>query len=971
MHNKHGFELVKEQEIPELNTLARLYRHTATDAELLSLENDDENKTFGITFRTPPTNSTGVAHILEHAVLCGSRKYPVKEPFVELLKSSLQTFLNALTFADKTCYPVASQNLQDFYNLIDVYLDAVFYPRITPEIFQQEGWHYEADSIDAPLTYKGVVYNEMKGAYSSPDTLIGLYSETSLFPDNAYGYSSGGEPEVIPELTYEQFRAFHQAYYHPSNARIFFCGNDDPEERLRLVQAYLKDFEPLHIENTVALQTPFEQARRVAYTYPAGDDVEGSRSMLTINWLLPPNDEPSLTLALQTLSYVLVGMPASPLRKALIDSGLGEEVIGAGLDDSLRQLYFSTGLKGVDPKNTDQVENLIVDTLTTIRDAGIDHDTVEAALNTIEFRLREQNFGSYPKGLVLMITALTTWLHDGDPCEPIAFERPLSDLKSSLSEDRRFLENLVDRYLLSNPHRVTVVLDPDPELQKQREAAESARLQDVRSVLTPAEIASIIEGARRLKELQEAPDSPEALATIPTLTLNDLDPETKHVPIDELSINEATVLYHDLFTNGIIYLDLGFNLHALPQDLLPYADIFGTALVELGTESEDFVRLTQRIGQTTGGIYPTTFIASTKEREQTAAWLLLRGKATVVHTQELLDILRDVLLTIHLDNQERFIQILLERKAGLEASLIPAGHRVVASRLRSKLDEAGWASEQISGIDHLLALRALIGQARSDWPAVLDRFERLRHALIDRRRMICNITIDESNWSEIQPLVEAFVADIPATGSLVGSWRPVYSAADEGLTIPAQVNYVAKGGNLFDEGYAPSGSSAVITHYLRSTWLWERVRVQGGAYGAFCSFDHHSGIFTYASYRDPNIVETIRNFDRAATFLNTLDVSSDELTRAIIGAIGNIDTYQLPDAKGFSSMRRFLVGYSDEERQRFRDEVLTTTVDDFRAFGCVLEAMNQRALAVVLGSQDAIERAQADGHHQFRLTRVL
>src|SRR6202165_459309 len=431
----HGFELIREQALAEINSTARYYRHAKTGAELLSLLNSDENKVFGATFGTPPADSTGVAHILEHSVLCGSRKYPIKEPFVELMKRSLNTFLNAMTFPDKTCYPVASQNVQDFYNLIDVYLDAVFFPRLTPQIFQQEGWHYELDAPDAPLIYKGVVFNEMKGNYSSPDSMLRELSQQSLYPDITYGLDSGGDPKHIPDLTYAQLKAFHQRHYHPSNAKLFFYGDDDPDERLRLLDAYLGAFGPIDVDAKVPLQPRFTAPKRLARTYAAGNaDLEArsgdeagteqatKETMLTVNWMLDEVVDVEAALALAILDHVLVGTPAAPLYKALIDSGLGEALTGGGLDDGLRPPMFSVGLKGIDPADAEKVELLIADTLGALFEKGIDPLTIEAALNTVEFRLRENNTGAFPRGIVFMLRALESWLHGRDPVRPLAFE---------------------------------------------------------------------------------------------------------------------------------------------------------------------------------------------------------------------------------------------------------------------------------------------------------------------------------------------------------------------------------------------------------------------------------------------------------------------------------------------------------------------------------------------------------------------
>ncbi|TLN06672.1 peptidase M16, partial [bacterium] len=402
----HGFELIRDETIQEINSRARLYRHLGSGAQLLSLENDDENKVFGITFRTPAGNSTGVAHIMEHSVLCGSRKYPVKEPFVELVKGSLNTFLNAFTYPDKTCYPVASQNDQDFYNLIDVYLDAVLYPNLTRHTFEQEGWHYELDSLEDAMTFKGVVFNEMKGAYSTPDEVLSQLSQSIVFPDITYGADSGGDPRVIPDLTYEAFKAFHERFYHPSNALIYFYGDDDPEKRLEILDTYLRDFEKREVHSGVPPQPRYTEPRRLAAPYEVTAEDEAPTGMLTVNWLLPDGADPVEKYAFSILSEILIGTPASPLRKALIDSGLGEDLVGRGVETEFAQMFFSVGMKGVQPDDLDSVEVLIQDTLKQLAAEGIDADAIAAAMNTVEFSLRENNTGSFPRGLGVMLRAL-------------------------------------------------------------------------------------------------------------------------------------------------------------------------------------------------------------------------------------------------------------------------------------------------------------------------------------------------------------------------------------------------------------------------------------------------------------------------------------------------------------------------------------------------------------------------------------
>jgi Zn-dependent M16 (insulinase) family peptidase len=971
MAELHGFELVREQEIPEIKTLARLYRHFKTGAELLSLINDDENKCFGIAFRTPPRDSTGVAHILEHAVLSGSRKYPLKDPFAELLKSSLQTFLNAITYPDKTVYPVASTNLQDFYNLVDVYLDTVFNPLLRRETFLQEGWHYELEP-DGRLTYKGVVFNEMKGAYSSPDSLLSRFTQQAVFPDTTYGVDSGGNPTDIPNLTYEAFTEFHHALYHPSNARIFFYGNDDPTERLRLLDAYLSAFERQEPNSEIALQPRFDAPRRVERLYAGGPEADGQRkTYVNIAWMLGEPTDTETDLALGILEHILIGTPAAPLRKALIDSGLGENLTGSGLTDSLRQVAFWVGLKNIAGDSVEAVERLTLETLERLAREGIDPATVAASLNTVEFALRENNTGSFPRGLSLMLRALDTWLYGGDPLAPLMFEAPLAAIKARVAAGERYFEGLIERFFLANPHRITVVLRPDPELAARESAEERARLDAARAAMDERALEAIAATAKALREMQETPDPPEKLALLPTLKLSDIERAASTIPCAIEERAGVRTLYHDLFTNGIAYLDIGMDLHALPQDLLPYVPLFGRALVELGTAREGPVQLLQRIGRETGGIRPQVLVTSIRDSDHSAAWLFLRGKATLAQTPELLAILRDVLLTARLDNRERFRQMVLESKAGLEGALAPSGHGFVNSRLRSRFNEADWASELLGGVSYLEFLRRLAEQVDRDWPAVEAALERMRTLLVRRGGMIANATLDADGWAQLGPRLEAFLAALPGGAAAPAAWAPQMIARNEGLAIPAQVNFVGKGADLYRLGYRLHGSVLVISNYLRNVWLWEKVRQQGGAYGGFCAFDQRSGVFTFLSYRDPNLLGTLDVYDRTAACLRRLDLSDEELSRNIIGAIGDLDAYQLPDAKGFTALVRYLVGDTDEQRQRFRDEVLGTTAADFRAFADVLDRLSAEGAVVVMGGRPALEAALAEQPGLFEIKTVL
>ena len=715
-----SFTLMEERQVPEIESFARLYRHDATGARLLSIANNDENKAFGIAFRTPPSRSDGIAHILEHSVLCGSEKYPVKEPFVELMKGSLNTFLNAFTYPDKTVYPVASTNKKDFYNLVDVYMDAVLKPRITEDTFRQEGWHYEVDPESGALSYKGVVFNEMKGAYSDPDDLHDDLCRRSLFPDTAYGLDSGGDPSVIPQLDYATFKAFHEKHYHPSNAFIYFYGDDEPEERLAFIDAWLAPYSRIEVDTLPGIQKPFSAPVSFSSVYEGSEP----KAWTAVNWALTGHGDQKTTLGLSILSHILTATPASPLRKALIDSGLGEDLAGFGLEDSLRISAWSVGLKGVHPDNVAKVEELILSELEHLAAEGIAPDTVEASLNTIEFALREKNSGRFPRGLAVMLEALNEWLYDKDPIEALSFGSSLAAIKSEAMGGGIYFERLIRRWLLDNPHRSTITLLPDPKAGEKREQAEKAALEAARVRMSTADMRALAAAAERLRLSQNVPDSPEALAAIPSLERSDLPAEARRIPSEAGSVASSPLLFHDLATSSILYLDLAFPLDTLSEELLPYIGLFGRALLEMGTLQADYVTMSQEIGKHTGGIGTTAILTTKWKSTEAASWFVVRAKTIAEKSPKLFELLAALLMEARLDNKERFKQIVLEEKAQSEASLIPSGHRLVGLRLLSRLTQADRISERINGIEQLNFLRKLSERIDSDWAGVLAEIGR-------------------------------------------------------------------------------------------------------------------------------------------------------------------------------------------------------------------------------------------------------
>ncbi|KAH9656123.1 presequence protease 2 [Citrus sinensis] len=948
---KLGFEKVLEEFIGECKSKAVLFKHKKTGAEVMSVSNDDENKVFGIVFRTPPKDSTGIPHILEHSVLCGSRKYPLKEPFVELLKGSLNTFLNAFTYPDRTCYPVASTNTKDFYNLVDVYLDAVFFPKCVEDFqtFQQEGWHFELDNPSEDITYKGVVFNEMKDSLQS-----GNNGKLALFPDNAYGVDSGGDPKVIPKLTFEEFKEFHRKYYHPSNARIWFYGDDDPNERLRILSEYLNMFEASSApnESIVEKQKLFSEPVRIIEKYPAGDagDIK-KKNMVCLNWLL--SDKPldlETELALGFLDHLMLGTPASPLRKILLESGLGDAIVGGGIEDELLQPQFSIGLKNVSEDDIQKVEELIMDTLKKLADEGFDSDAVEASMNTIEFSLRENNTGSFPRGLSLMLRSMGKWIYDMNPFEPLKYEKPLMALKARLAEEgpKAVFSPLIEKYILNNPHCVTVEMQPDPEKASRDEAAEKEILAKVKSSMAKEDLAELARATEELRLKQETPDPPEALRSVPSLSLRDIPKEPIRVPTEVGDINGVKVLQHDLFTNDVLYTEVVFDMSSLKQELLPLIPLFCQSLKEMGTKDLSFVQLDQLIGRKTGGISVYPFTSSIHGKEDPCCCMVVRGKAMAGQAEDLFNLFNCVLQEVQLTDQQRFKQFVSQSKARMENRLRGSGHGIAAARMDAKLNTAGWISEQMGGVSYLEFLQALEEKVDQDWAGISSSLEEIRRSFLSREGCLINITADGKNLKNSERFVGKFLDMLPTNSPVERvKWKAHLPSANEAIVIPTQVNYVGKAANIFETGYKLNGSAYVISKHISNVWLWDRVRVSGGAYGGFCDFDSHSGVFSFLSYRDPNLLKTLDIYDGTVDFLRELEMDDDTLTKAIIGTIGDVDAYQLPDAKGYSSLK------------------------DFKEFADVLEAIKDRGVAVAVASPDDVDAANKERANLFEVKKAL
>nr|PIM03001.1 peptidase M16 inactive domain-containing protein [Toxoplasma gondii COUG] len=1026
-----AFVVTSQDTVPELHLAVTEYVHRKTGAHVVSLTvpSTEKEKVFCIAFRTPVVDSTGVPHILEHSVLSGSAKYPVKEPFAELLKGSLYSYLNASTYPDRTLYPVASANDEDFYNLANVYFDAVFQPRAVrdPDVLLQEGWRLEVTSEDekeaadavrlrgedeAPrprerrrkLAYQGVVLNEMKGVYSSPEALLWKAQMQTLFPDiPAYFHDSGGDPEVIKTLSFDDFVAFYNRFYHPSNARIFFWGSDNVLDRLNFVDRNLNNLQvpktcdrAVEASSAVPSQPLLPSPRRVTRTFPAPK--EQLEDFVTVSMVLDPLGvavpTPFQRQTLGVLTHLLVGTSPSPLYRALTESGLGKQVMGE-LEDGLKHLIFTAGLKGIpqqsaeDSSVVDKVEQIVLDCLEKHAREGFSEEAIEAAINSREFLLREFNTGTFPKGLAVIREMAALWTEDRDPVEGLRFEEHFEELRRRLKSGEPVFQNLLQKFFIGNPHRATIHLRADPDEEARREAQEKAEISALQASLSSEKLDFLEKQTKELKARQMAEDPPEALATLPTLSLEDVDKEGEEIPtsIEPFLDGRAAILRHVLPTSGILYADVAFPLHTLAVEDLQYLSLFSRLTVEAGTSTKDEATLIHHIGRYTGGILPVTDIRTLHEKQDEVAdpylsvgYFVLKGKVLKPHIHELFATMAEVMTDANLGNARRGREILKETLSSLEAAFLHSGHAVAASRILASLTTTGYISELRGGYAYLEFIKDLKKQADKDWAPIEAKLKSIRGKLLQaqREQLLVNLTGEAdvlekatspstAGGRALAAAVKAMRRDPPHSHSPHSSrhshtldgkravtpcpWgeelkkkRALVPTKDEGtvgegFVIPTQVNYVGLGGRLFKPGEPFSGSTAVATRALSTGYIWDSVRVQGGAYGSSFRSDL-TGIFLFTSYRDPHLRETLQKYLGAAEALRHFAETLDERarTRAILGVIRDLDQPTQNDQKGYRGLWEAIQGQSKEDRQRYRREVLGTSPEAIRAFAQRLEA---------------------------------
>lgn len=952
----HGFELLSEKKVSEINCFAKIYRHVKSGARLFFLQTDDDNKVFSISFRTPPTDSTGVPHILEHSVLCGSRKFPVREPFVELVKGSLNTFLNAMTFPDKTMYPVASRNDKDFRNLMDVYLDAVFYPNIeqVPEIMMQEGWHYELENAQAELSYKGVVYNEMKGVFSSPDAVLERKIQETLFPESPYGVESGGDPEFIPNLTQEEFVAFHKKYYHPANSYIFLYGNLDIAEEMKFIdEEYLSHFDRIEVDSAIVRQKPFDQTMEHTYSYPiSANEKPQDKTFLSLNFVVGEATDPETTLAFEILEHLLLGTPAAPLKKALLEAGIGKDVFGQ-FNQSILQPVLTVGVRGANEDKKAEFLKVVYETLQRLCTEGLDKKLVEASVNIHEFQLREANFGNYPKGLIYNIKCMDSWLYDESPLLHLAYEGALGKVKTALTS--RYFEELIEQKLLQNKHQAVVIVKPEQGLAEAKSKELAAKLAEYKKTLTTEEIEGIVKQTESLKKRQTTPDTPEKLATIPLLSLKDISRKTEKLPLVEKKIGATKLLFHPLFTNRIAYVNLYFDSAVVKQSLLPYLFLLDGMLGQVDTEKYTYSELSNEINIHTGGISSASVAYSEKD-DDTIFYpkFKVKSKALVAKLPELLGLLGEILGHSRFDDKKRLKELIAELKSKFAAIILEKGQIISSSRVLSyvspvsKFREIGYLS-----FYHFVAdLEEHFDEKFAEIQANLHKVAEL---IFTREGMLISLTTDEADYKAFTDSLPRLCKQLHTAQALPESYEFCFGAQNEGLMTSAKVQYAAKGYNFRRLNFEYQGSMRVLETIMRYDYLWNRIRVQGGAYGAFVQFERN-GNMVYGSYRDPNLAETVHVYDEAAQYIAAFKVTGREMTKYIIGTMSGIDSPLTASMKGERAAENYLQHITQHDMEQERREILETTEEKVRSLAALVDECMKQNYICVLGGEEKIQQ---------------
>lgn len=957
LSNCTAYEVLEEKKLDDINSTGCLLRHKKSGARISLISNDDENKVFYIGFRTPSLDSTGAAHILEHSVLCGSEKFPVKDPFVELVKSSLNTFLNAMTYPDKTIYPVASCNDKDFKNLMEVYLDAVFYPDIYrhKEIFCQEGWHYEMEDLDAPLTINGVVYNEMKGAFSSPDEVLSREIMSSLYPDTSYSFESGGDPEAIPNLSYEQFLEFHKKYYHPANAYIYLYGDMDMEEKLNwLDQEYLSKFDAITVDSQIQEQKPFDKMRRVeiSYNIASGEALEDN-TYLSYNVSTGNILDKTLYVAFDILDYALLSAPGAPLKQALLDAKIGKDIM-ASFDNYSLQPMLSIVAKNSNPEREEEFLEIIRRVLKEQVEKGINRKSLLAGLNSFEFRYREADYGRFPKGLLFGIKCLDSWLYDDS--KPFLHLEGLGVIEFLRKQvETGYFEKLVQEYLLDNTHTAVVIAKPEYGLNAKREEALAEKLAEYKESLSAKECQEIVDFTHHLRQYQEEPSSPEDMDKLPALTRQDIKKEGEKLSIRENYVDDTLLLCHDIDTNGIAYFSLMFDVTDISEDKIPYLGILKSVLGYVDTKSYTFPELANEINLHTGGIFSSIGIYPHVEKGSISLKYEVKAKTLYHEIPKTMEIIREIISESNFRKQERLYEVIAELKSRLQMALSSAGNSISSMRAMSYFSDSAMYTDMTQGIGFYQLVKEVEEHFEEKKDSLSQMLEELVQEIFGRENLMLSIGAQPQGMELLEKEIAGLKTVLHNRNAQIERKPLKLEKKNEGFLDASQVQYVSRAGNFCKEGYKYTGALRILNVLLSYDYLWLNVRVKGGAYGCMSGFTR-TGDGYFTSYRDPHLGRTNEVYEGIPEYLEQFTAEEKEMTKYIIGTFSTVDAPLTPSAKTIRSATAYLTGVTDEMLQREREETLHADQEDIRKLAGIVRAVLKEEAFCVIGNEQKLNK---------------
>ncbi len=964
-----AYDIKELRDVPDLNSKGAILQHKKSGAKVVVLKNDDPNKVFYIGFRTTPDNSTGVAHIMEHTVLCGSRKFPVKDPFVELVKGSLNTFLNAMTYPDKTVYPVASCNDADFQNLMDVYLDAVFYPNIFKEkkIFMQEGWHYELDDKDGELKINGVVYNEMKGAFSSPDDVLDRAILNTLFPDNTYANESGGDPDDIPDLTYEEYLEFHKKYYHPSNSYIYLYGDMDMAEKLNWMdEQYLSAFDYQNVDSEIKEQTAFVQPVDVVKEYSiTSDESEENNTYLSYNAVVGNVLDKEKYIAFQILDYALCSAPGASLKQLLTDKGIGTEIYSV-YDNGVYQPYFSVVAKNANYDQKEEFVKTVEGELKRLVKEGISKKSLTAALNYFEFKYREADFGSYPKGLMYGLQMFDSWLYDANsPFMHVEANDTYAVLRKKIDTD--YFEQLIQTYLLQNTHKSIVCVVPKPGLNAEKDRKLAQQLADYKAMLTESQIEKLVKETKALKEYQESEDAPEDIAKIPMLKREDLKKEAEPFVLEEMEQDGTKVLFHDIFTNKVSYIRLIFPVEGIEEKDLFTLGVLKAVWGLMDTKQHGYADFFNEIFMHTGGIAPVVnTYANAKDDDKFRLHVECKAKALYGQADKAFALMEELLLESDFSDKKRLREILEECKSKVEANMQSSGHVAAELRAASYFNKTAYIEEQMRGIAFYRKLTALVADFDNRADALIADLQSLVEKICRPERFCVDYTGTREGLEEVLSGIPSCKAKLFTTKVEHKELCIEPKVYNEGFKTSGQVQYVCRCGNYKEKGLPYHGALRVLKVMMGYEYLWLNVRVKGGAYGCMTNYQK-TGESYFVSYRDPNLKETLDVYQKAADYIRAFDADERTMTKYVIGAISDKDVPLTPQTKGNRSMSAYFAEYDFDMEQKERDELLATNPETIRSLAAYIDAFMEQDHVCVIGSEEKIKENSELFHHTENL----